>query len=126
MPKCHHKGKLVPHSKRAYRVLEMIPVLGSQPAGDRSHNPDGRLPLLSARPAVTFTAAEHRRAVKKHTRTRKIAVVVRRTVYVECTYELPLIVDEKRGNRKTRRFKKGQGFCSAELFIFICNSPIQV
>ena len=31
----------------------MIPVLGSQPAGDVSHRPGGRLPLLSARPAVT-------------------------------------------------------------------------
>jgi len=31
----------------------MIPVLGSQPADDVSHKPDGRLPLLSARPAVT-------------------------------------------------------------------------
>ena len=29
------------------------PVLGSQPAGDASHKPGGRLPLLSARPAVT-------------------------------------------------------------------------
>ena len=28
-------------------------VLGSQPAGDVSHKPGGRLPLLSARPAVT-------------------------------------------------------------------------
>jgi len=35
------------------RVPELIPVLGSQPAGDVSHKPDGRLPLLSARPAVT-------------------------------------------------------------------------
>jgi len=35
------------------RVPEMIPVLGSQPAGDVSHKPGGRLPLLSARPAVT-------------------------------------------------------------------------
>ena len=34
------------------RVPELIPVLGSQPAGDVSHEPDGRLPLLSARPAV--------------------------------------------------------------------------
>ena len=34
------------------RVLEFIPVLFSQPAGDMSHKPDGRLPLLSARPAV--------------------------------------------------------------------------
>jgi len=30
----------------------LIPVLGSQPAGDVSHKPGGRLPLLSARPAV--------------------------------------------------------------------------
>ena len=36
-----------------HRVLQLIPVLGSQPAGDVSHKPDGRLPLLSARPAVT-------------------------------------------------------------------------
>jgi len=35
-------------------VLELIPVLGSQPAGDVSHKPGGRLPLLSARPAVTL------------------------------------------------------------------------
>jgi len=37
------------------RVPELIPVLGSQPAGDVSHKPDGRLPLLSARPSVTLT-----------------------------------------------------------------------
>jgi len=35
------------------RVPELIPVLGSQPAGDASHKPGGRLPLLSAGPAVT-------------------------------------------------------------------------
>jgi len=37
------------------RVPELIPVLGSQRAGDVSHKPGGRLPLLSvsARPAVT-------------------------------------------------------------------------
>ena len=35
------------------RVPELIPVLGSQPAGDVSHKPGGRLLLLSARPAVT-------------------------------------------------------------------------
>jgi len=34
-------------------VPELIPVLGSQPVGDVSHKPDGRLPLLSARPALT-------------------------------------------------------------------------
>ena len=35
-------------------VPELISVLGSQPAGDVSHKPGGRLPLLSARPAVTL------------------------------------------------------------------------
>ena len=34
---------------------------GSQPAGDWSHPPGNRLPLLSAKPAVTFPAAEHHR-----------------------------------------------------------------
>ena len=38
------------------RVPELIPVLGSQRAGDASHKPDGRLTLLSARPAVTLAA----------------------------------------------------------------------
>jgi len=32
---------------------DLIPVLHSQPAGDVSHKPGGRLPLLSARPEVT-------------------------------------------------------------------------
>ena len=31
-------------------VPELIPVLGSQPVGDLSHKPGGRLSLLSARP----------------------------------------------------------------------------
>ena len=40
-------------------VPELIPVLGSQPAGDMSHKDmshkaGGRLPLLSARPTVTL------------------------------------------------------------------------
>ena len=42
-----------PHSITERRVPELIPVLGSQPAGDVSHKPGDRLPLLSARPAVT-------------------------------------------------------------------------
>jgi len=37
------------------RVPELIPVLGSQTAGDVIHKPGGRLSLLSARPAVTPT-----------------------------------------------------------------------
>jgi len=35
-------------------VPELIPVLGSQPVGDVGHKPGSRLPLLSARPAVTL------------------------------------------------------------------------
>ena len=34
-----------------------MPVLDSQPAGNVSHKPGGRLPLLSARPAVTVARA---------------------------------------------------------------------
>jgi len=42
------------HSTTERRVPDLIPVLGSQPAGDVSHKHGGRLPLLSARrPAVT-------------------------------------------------------------------------
>ena len=47
------KGKGSPYSITERRVPELIPLLGSQPAGDVNHKPDGRLPLLSARPAVT-------------------------------------------------------------------------
>ena len=47
------KGKGSPYSITERRVPELIPVLGSQPAGDVNHKPGGRLPLLSARPAVT-------------------------------------------------------------------------
>jgi len=36
------------------RVTELIPVLGSQPAGDVNHKPGARLPLLFARPVVTL------------------------------------------------------------------------
>ena len=49
----HVKKRYPILDNRAYRVLELIPVLGSQPAGDVSLKPGGRLPLLSARPAVT-------------------------------------------------------------------------
>jgi len=55
----HHNIKKVkkagPYSITERRVPAPIPVLGSQPAGDVSHKPGGRLPLLSsARPAVTL------------------------------------------------------------------------
>ena len=55
-PACatHHKtGKGSPYSITDHKVPVLIPVLGSQPAGDVSHKPGGRLPLLSARSAVT-------------------------------------------------------------------------
>jgi len=48
------KGKGSPYSIAEHRVPELIPVLGNQPAGDVSHKPGSRLPILSARPAVTF------------------------------------------------------------------------
>jgi len=40
------KGKASPYSIIERMVLELIPVLGSQPAGDVSHKPGGRLPLF--------------------------------------------------------------------------------
>jgi len=42
-----------PYSITERRVPELIPILGSQPAGDVSHKAGSRLSLLSARPAVT-------------------------------------------------------------------------
>jgi len=47
------KGKASPYSIAERGVPELIPVLGSQPAGDVNHKPGGMLLLLSARPAVT-------------------------------------------------------------------------
>ena len=44
------KGKGSPYSITERMVPELIPVLGSQPAGDVSHKPGGRL-------AVTFRQA---------------------------------------------------------------------
>jgi len=52
------KIKGIPYSIVERRVPELIPVLGSQPAGDVSHKPGGRLPLLSAKPAVTIATLE--------------------------------------------------------------------
>ena len=48
-----HSKKASPYSITDRSVPKLIPVLGSQPAGDVSHKPGGRLSLLSARPAVT-------------------------------------------------------------------------
>ena len=49
----HAYKKGSPYSITERRVPELIPVLGSQHAGGMSHEPGGRLPLLSASPAVT-------------------------------------------------------------------------
>jgi len=48
------KSKGSPYSITKRRVPELIQVLGSQPAGDVSHKSGDRLPLLSARLAVTI------------------------------------------------------------------------
>jgi len=50
----HKKGKGSPYLITDHRVPELIPVLGSQPAGDVSHKTGSRLLLLSTRPAVTL------------------------------------------------------------------------
>jgi len=47
-------GYISPYSIAQRRVPQLIPVLGSQPAGDVSHKPDGKLQLLPTRPAVTL------------------------------------------------------------------------
>jgi len=47
-----YKGKGSPYLITESRVPELIPVLGSQPAGDVSHKSGGRRPLLSTNFAV--------------------------------------------------------------------------
>jgi len=54
----YKKGKGSAHSITERWVPELIPDLGSQPAGDVSHESGGRLPLLSTKPAVTLTTLE--------------------------------------------------------------------
>jgi len=51
--RAHSKGKGSQYSITERRVPVLIPILVSQPAGDVNKKPDGRLLLLSARPAVT-------------------------------------------------------------------------
>jgi len=49
-----HSSSAINNVKAAHTRLpvpELFPVLDSQPAGDVSHKPGGRLPLLSDRPA---------------------------------------------------------------------------
>ena len=55
---CWRCKRSSPYSTAKRRVPELIPDLGSsQPAGDVSHKPGDRLPLLSATPAFTLAAA---------------------------------------------------------------------
>ena len=61
------KGKGSPYSIAERRVPELIPFLSSQPAGDVSHKPGGRLPLLSARAAVTVATLKFRCLVNSGT-----------------------------------------------------------
>ena len=49
------KGKGSPYSITERRVPELIPVLCSQPAGDVSHKPGGRLSLLTPRPTLSYS-----------------------------------------------------------------------
>jgi len=46
-----------PYSTTERSVPELIPVLGSQPADDVSHKPDGRLSLLSTSDSTEFIGA---------------------------------------------------------------------
>jgi len=48
------KGRGNPYLITEHRVPELSPVLDSQPAGDVSHKPIGKLPLLTTRPKVTL------------------------------------------------------------------------
>ena len=48
------KVKVAQYSIAESKVPELILVLGSQPAGDMSHKPGGRLPLLFASPEVSL------------------------------------------------------------------------
>ena len=52
------KSKGSPYSITERMVTELIPVLGSQTAGDVSHKPGSTLPLFSARLAVTLAPSQ--------------------------------------------------------------------
>ena len=72
-----------PYSITERRVPELIPVLGCQPAGDVNHKPGGRLPLLSARLAVT-------RATLKSAATMQFCCLVNRgTMGVNRSWAMP-------------------------------------
>ena len=56
-------ARIRPITERRYPQL--IPVLGSRPAGDASHKPGGRLPLLFTMPAVTLATLKFRCLVNR-------------------------------------------------------------
>jgi len=61
---CDLVGKKVKASHTRYRTLGLELIAGVQAVSPQvtiSHPPGGRLPLPSARPAVTFPATEHHR-----------------------------------------------------------------
>jgi len=47
----YKKSKGSPYSITERTVPQLIPVLGTQPAGDVSHKPGGRLPYITFRKA---------------------------------------------------------------------------
>jgi len=55
------KGKVLPYSLKSVGSGADFGVQAVSPQVTLSHPPGGRLPLLSARPAVTFPAKEHHR-----------------------------------------------------------------
>ena len=56
------KKSLVFHKIAERRIPELIPVLGSQPAGDMSHKPGGRLPGTMSVNSLPKTVTRQRRA----------------------------------------------------------------
>ena len=71
------KGKGGPYSITERRVPELFPVLGIQPS-NVSHKPGDRLPLLSARPAVTLATLKRAAIIlvfgeQRHNRCEKFA-----------------------------------------------------
>ena len=59
------KGKVLPYSLPSVGPGADPGVQAVSPQVTINHPPDGMLPLLSARPAVTFPAAEHYRPLAK-------------------------------------------------------------